>query len=66
MLMNKRQNLLKATNTAVFTVSLDCSKKLPEGAYEEAEMLSNCLNDLSEKTLRDAPEKVKTELALGE
>jgi len=39
---------------------------LPEETYEAAEMLSNCLNDLPEETLRDALDKVKAELALDE
>lgn len=65
-LMSERQNLLKTTGAAaVFIANLDCSN-LPEKTYESAEMLSNCLNDLPEETLRDALDKVKTELALGE
>ena len=64
-LMNERKNLLKTTGAAaVFIANLD-SSKLPEGTYEAAEMLSNCLNALSEETLRDALEKVKAELAPG-
>ena len=64
-LMNERQNLLNTTGAAaVFIANLD-SSKLPEGTYEAAEMLSNCLNALSEETLRDALEKVKAELAPG-
>jgi len=64
-LMNERQNLLKTTGAAaVFIANLD-SSKLPKGTYEAAEMLSNCLNALSEETLRDALEKVKAELAPG-
>jgi hypothetical protein len=58
-LMNERKSLLKTTGAAaVFIANLDC-RKLPEGNYEAAEMLSNCLNDLSEETLRDALNKVK-------
>lgn len=64
-LMNERQNLLKTTGAAVFIANLDC-KKLPEGTYEAAEMLSNYLNDLPEDTLREALEKVKAELTPGE
>ena len=65
-LLNERQNLLKTTGAAaVFIANLDCNK-LPEGTYEAAEMLSNCLNGLSEDTLRDALEKVKAELTPGE
>jgi len=66
MLMGERQSLLKTTGAAaVFIANLD-SGTLPEGAYEAAEMLSNCLNDLPEDTLRDALEKVKAELTASE
>ncbi|MDN5752130.1 MAG: hypothetical protein L0H15_02460 [Nitrosospira sp.] len=66
MLMNERQGLLKTTGAAaVFIANLD-SGALPEGMYESAEMLSNCLNDLPEETLRDALEKVKAEMAADE
>jgi hypothetical protein len=62
MLMKERQSLLKTTGAAaVFIANLD-SGTLPEDAYEAAEMLSNCLNDLSEDTLRDALDKVRAEL----
>ena len=65
-LMSERQNLLKTTGAAaLFIANLDCSK-LPEETYEAAEMLSNCLNDLPEETLRDALDKVKEVLALDE
>lgn len=64
-LMKERQSLLKTSGAAaVFIANLD-SSTLPEDAYEAAEMLSNCLNDLSEETLRDALEKVKAELTAG-
>lgn len=66
MLMKERQSLLKATGAAaVFIANLD-SGTLPENAYEAAEMLSNCLNDLSEDTLRDALDTVKAELTVRE
>ena len=66
MLMKERQSLLKTTGAAaVFIVNLD-SGTLPEDAYEAAEMLSNCLNDLSEDTLRDALDKVRAELTTSE
>ena len=66
MLVNERQSLLKTTGAAaVFIANLD-SDALPEGSYEAAEMLSNCLNDLTEETLRDALEKVRAELAADE
>ncbi len=66
MLMKERQSLLKTTGAAaVFIANLD-SSALPEDAYEAAEMLSNCLNDLSEDTLRDALDKVRAELTVSE
>ncbi len=66
MLMKERQSLLKTTGAAaVFIANLD-SGTLPEDAYEAAEMLSNCLNDLSEDTLRDALDKVRAELTVSE
>ena len=65
--MNERQNLLKTTGAAaVFIANLDYCKKLPEGTYEAAGMLSNCLNDLPEDTFREALKKVKAELTPGE
>lgn len=66
MLMKERQSLLKTTGAAaVFIANLD-SGTLPENAYEAAEMLSNCLNDLSEDTLRDALDTVRAELTANE
>lgn len=66
MLMRERQGLLRTTGAAaVFIANLD-SDALPEGSYEAAEMLSNCLNDLTEETLREALEKVRAELAVDE
>ena len=66
MLISERQSLLKTTGAAaVFIANLD-SDALPEGSCEAAEMLSNCLNDLTEETLRDALEKVRAELAADE
>ena len=66
MLMRERQALLRTTGAAaVFIANLD-SDALPEGSYESAEMLSNCLNDLTEETLREALEKVRAALAADE
>ena len=66
MLMKERQSLLKTTGAAaVFIANLD-SSTLPEDAYEAAEMLSNCLNDLPEDTLRDALDRVRAELTASE
>ncbi len=61
MLMNERRSLLKvAGSAAVFVANLD-TKKLPPDMYESAEMLSKCLNDMSEDTLREALEGVRAE-----
>jgi hypothetical protein len=61
MLMNERQILLGvAGSAAVFVANLDTGK-LPPDMYEAAEMLSKCLNDVSEDTLQEALEKVKAE-----
>ena len=61
MLMNERRSLLKvAGSAAVFVANLD-TKKLPPDMYESAEMLSKCLNDMREATLREAPEGVRAE-----
>ena len=61
MLMNERRKLLKiAGSAAVFVANLDTSK-LPQDMYESAEMLSKCINDISEDTLGEALEDVKAE-----
>ncbi len=61
MLMNERRRLLRvAGSAAVFVANLD-TKELPPDMYESAEMLSKCLNDMSEDTLREALEGVKAE-----
>lgn len=61
MLMGERQNLLRVTGSAaVFVAKMD-SKSLPEETYEAAEQLAEGLNALSEDTLRDALELVKTQ-----
>ena len=65
MLMNERRRLLKiAGSAAVFVANLDTSK-LPQDMYESAEMLSKCLNDISEDTLGEALEDVKAEPVEG-
>ena len=62
MLMKERQTLLKiAGASAVFVDVLD-PDKLPEEAYNAADMLAECLNEVSEETLLDALEVVKTEI----
>ncbi|MCE7913588.1 MAG: hypothetical protein DYH15_02675 [Nitrosomonas sp. PRO4] len=60
-LMRERQSLLNAAGAAaVFVANLD-SASLPNSARKAAKILSNSLNSLSEETLRDALEKVRTE-----
>ena len=61
MLMSERQKLLRlAGAAAVFVNNLDM-KRLPAESYEAAEMLSVCINGLSEDTLQDALERVHAE-----
>lgn len=63
-LMNERQCLLDAAGAAaVFVANLD-STLLPDAACQAAKVLSCSLNKLPEETLRDALEKVKSELAV--
>ncbi len=62
LLMKERQTLLKiAGASAVFVDVLD-PDKLPEEAYNAADMLAECLNEVSEETLCDALEVVKMEI----
>jgi len=62
MLMKERQTLLKiAGAAAVFVAELD-PDQLPEDTYDAADMLAECLNEVSEETLRDALEVVKAEI----
>ena len=62
MLMKERQTLLKiAGAAAVFVAELD-PDRLPEDTYDAADMLAECLNEVSEETLRDALEVVKAEI----
>jgi hypothetical protein len=64
LLMNERQSLLDTTGAAaVFIANLD-STLLPVSAYQAARILSSSLNNLPEETLRDALEKVKSELVV--
>lgn len=61
-LMKERQTLLKiAGAAAVFVAELD-PDQLPEDTYDAADMLAECLNEVSEETLRDALEVVKAEI----
>lgn len=61
-LMKERQTLLKIAGAAVvFVAELD-PDQLPEDTYDAADMLAECLNEVSEETLRDALEVVKAEI----
>ena len=63
-LMHERQSLLSTAGAAaVFVGNLD-STLLPNCACQAAKILSSSLNSLSEETLRDALEKVKTEFSV--
>lgn len=63
-LMNERQCLLDTTGAAaIFVANLD-SSLLPDAACQAAKVLSCSLNKLPEETLRDALEKVKSELTI--
>ena len=63
-LMNERQCLLDTTGAAaIFVANLD-SALLPDAACQAAKVLSCSLNKLPEETLRDALEKVKSELTI--
>lgn len=62
MLMKERQTLLKVAGAAaVFVAELD-PEALPENTYDAADILAECLNEVSEETLRDALEVVKAEI----
>jgi len=58
MLMGERSNLLKVVGAAAVLVAGTDARNLPPEAAEAAEMLSKCVNDLSEETLKDALEAV--------
>jgi hypothetical protein len=66
LLIGERQTLLRiAGAAAAFVAELD-SRSLPEETYDAAEMLAECLNAVSEETLRDALEAVKAHIVPGE
>ncbi|MDP2143801.1 MAG: hypothetical protein Q8J80_06670 [Gallionella sp.] len=62
MLMNERARLLKVVGAAAVLVANTEAHKLPSGAVNAAEMLSETLNALPEETLKDALESVQAEL----
>jgi len=61
-LMRERASLLKVAGAAaVFVANMD-SRDLPVDAIEAAEMLSVCVNNLPEESLKDALETVHAEV----
>jgi len=58
MLMSERTNLLKVVGVAAVLVASTDGRNLPPETAEAAEMLSKCVNDLSEETLKDALDAV--------
>ena len=65
-LMNERAGLLKVAGAAAVLVANTDGRNLPPEAAEAAEMLSKCVNDLSEETLKDALENVHAEVGPGD
>lgn len=61
LLMNERVRLLKVVGAAAVLVANTEAGKLPKGAMDAAEMLSEMLNTLSEETLKDALDSVHAE-----
>lgn len=58
MLMAERGRLLKVVGAAAVLVANTDAKKLPSGAVNAAEVLSEMLNALPEETLKDALDSV--------
>ena len=65
-LMSERTGLLKVAGAAAVLVANTDGRNLPPEAAEAAEMLSKCVNDLSEETLKDALETVHAEVGPGD
>ncbi len=63
MLMHERTGLLKVVGAAAVLVANTDGRHLPP---EAAEMLSKCVNDLSEETLNDALETVHAKAGPGD
>jgi hypothetical protein len=62
MLMKERHTLLKTAGAAAVFIDVLDPDTMPEEAYNAADMLAECLNDISEETLRDSLEAVKKEI----
>jgi hypothetical protein len=65
MLMAERARLLKVAGAAAVLVANTEAQKLPPGAVDAAEMLSETLNALPEETLKDALDSVHAEVEQG-
>ncbi len=63
MLMHERAGLLRVVGAAAVLVANTDGRHLPP---EAAEMLSKCVNDLSEETLNDALETVQAKAGPGD
>lgn len=59
LLMRERTHLLKIAGAAAVLVANTDGRNLPPEAADAAEMLSRCVNNLSEETLKDALETVQ-------
>ena len=65
-LMSERTCLLKVAGAAAVLVANTDGRNMPPEAAEAAEMLSKCVNNLSEETLKDALEIVHAEVGPGD
>jgi len=62
MLICERATLLKVAGAAAALIGHATAANLPDEVMEDAEKLSQALNDLREDTLRDALEAVQNEV----
>lgn len=62
MLMSERARLLKVVGAAAVMVANTEATKLPAGAIDAAEILSEMLNSLPEETLKDSLESVQAQV----
>ncbi len=62
MLMEERQLLLQIVGASAALIAGIDSKRLPLAAVEAADVVSTCINQLPEETLRDALNSVHAEI----
>jgi len=60
MLIAEREHLLRTAGAAAMFVAKLDTQVLPESTYEAADILASTINSLSEETLKDAVEIVRT------